>query len=127
MHRDISVDHKFSALEFGFGIHLHHVGQTADVVAMPVQNDNEVQLDQIDPFGFCISGENGWALTRVEEDALAAVLNERCVSPIFLDGGFFAEVIVKNGNLRLRLGENCGVEANEEYRKKTPWRFLSTT
>ena len=83
------------------------------MVAMPVQHDNEVQLGQIDPFGFCISGENAWAITRVEEDALAAVLNERCVSPIFLDGGFFAEVIVKNGNLRLRLGENCGVEANE--------------
>src|SRR6185437_12212599 len=71
--------------------------------------DDEVELRQIHALGFGVLGQDVRVIAGVKQDALAAVLDERSESPVFLQRRGLAKGVIQDGDLRLRWLCACGL------------------
>src|SRR2546430_1510464 len=60
------------------------------------------QGDEMDAFRLRVLREGVAVVASVEQDALAAVLDQRGIAPVLLHAGRLAESVIKDGDLRLR-------------------------
>src|SRR2546425_5198598 len=88
-------------VDLHLGIHAQQIGYAAHVIAVPVRHDNEVELRQIDALRLRVLREGVAVVASVEQDALAAVLDQRGIAPVLLHAGRLAESVIKDGDLRL--------------------------
>ena len=58
--------------------------QATNVIAMAMGHHHEVQLSEINPFGFHVMGKDFGVVAGVEQDALATHFHQRGEAPIFL-------------------------------------------
>ena len=73
---------------------------------MAMRHHHEVERGQVDTLGLHVVRKDLGVVARVEQDALAAVLDEGREAPVLLHRRGFAERIVEDGDLGLvRLGE----------------------
>src|SRR2546426_10668996 len=89
-------------VDLHLGIHAQQIGYAAHVIAVPVRHDNEVELRQIDALRLRVLREGVAVVASVEQDALAAVLDQCGIAPVLLHAGRLAESVIKDGDLRLR-------------------------
>jgi hypothetical protein len=74
------------------------------VVAVAMGDDCEIQLFQVDTLGLDIVREDLRIIAGIEQDTLAAILDQCGKSPVFLHRRGLAESVVKNRDLpRARL------------------------
>ena len=73
--------------------------QSARVVAMAMRYNGKIELPQVDTLGFDIVRENLRIVARVEQDALAAILDEGRKSPVLGHRRGLAEGIVEDCDL----------------------------
>src|SRR5262249_59641321 len=74
--------------------------QAGGMVAMAVRDNGEIKLPQIDAFGVDIVSKDIGIVAGVEQNALAAILDERGKPPVLLHRRGLAERVVKNRDLR---------------------------
>jgi hypothetical protein len=72
------------------------VRKAAGVIAMPVRNDDGVQVRKIDSDRFGIRPENTFVVSRIEENPNASELDERGKSPILREPRLGTEGIVED-------------------------------
>src|SRR5256884_8888808 len=82
------------------------------MVEVPMRDDGEVELAEIDLRRFGVGREDGSIVSGIEEDALAGVFDQRTEAPVLDEGGVAAEAIVEDGHPRafapgLARGDQC--------------------
>lgn len=85
--------------------------QSVGVVSVAMGDDDEVQSRQVNLQGGAVGGEPGGRVAGVEQDALAAMLDERGEPPIQIQLRFTGERIGDDRDASLRLrrrGGRCG-------------------
>src|SRR5437667_9378934 len=88
-------------VDLHLGIHAQEIGHAAHVIAVPVRHDNEIELRQIDALRLRVLREGVAVVASVEQDTLAAVLDQCGIAPVLLHAGRLAESVIKDGDLRL--------------------------
>ena len=95
---------------------------------MAMGHDHEVERGQVDTLGLHVVRKDLGVVAGVEQDALAAVLDEGGESPVLLHRRGFAERIVEDGDLGLvLLGEGrCyarrGPAATKQCDRASTWK-----
>jgi len=85
---------------FHLGIHAQQICQATHVIAVPMRHDDEIELGQVDAFGPGVLRKSIAVVSRVAQNALPTVLNERGIAPVLLHRRRLAECVIEHGDLR---------------------------
>src|SRR5438552_12516432 len=93
------------------------------MVEVPMRDDGEVELAEIDLRRFGVGREDGRIVSGIEEDALAGVFDQRAEAPILDEGGVAAEAIVEDRHPRsfgsgFARGDDCQQAQDRETDKE---------
>src|SRR6476620_3478824 len=92
-----------------------HVSQPGSVIAMDVRDHDRVQMRQVHMHLLYVRAEYSDVVSRVEENSLTVVLDQRGVAPVLLEISLAAEGVVKDRNAVLRANLSAKDEQPQEH------------
>src|SRR4051794_15761960 len=82
-------------------IRCQDVAQAGHMVGVPVRQDDEIEIGEINALCFHVGGKRLTVIASVEQNSLASDLNERGEAPILLHRCVRAEGVVQDRDLGL--------------------------